>query len=104
VSDAAFADWEARTAAVSKIADTLTPRELVRTIDALASERPADDAFARFERAWARDTARARTTPAVWTSHAAASNAPRDGRATGAISRRAAWPSRPARVRAGAPR
>ncbi len=55
--DRAFADWEARTAAVWKIAGTLTPQELVRTVDALASERPADDAFALFERACARDTA-----------------------------------------------
>ncbi len=54
--DGAFADWEARTAAVWKIADTLTPQELVRTIDALADERPADDPFALFERGCARDT------------------------------------------------
>jgi hypothetical protein len=57
VNDAAFADWEARTAAVWRIADTLTPQELVRTIDQLADERPADDPFALFERACARDTA-----------------------------------------------
>jgi hypothetical protein len=57
VNDAAFADWQARTAAVWKVADTLTPQELVRTIDRLASERPADDPFALFERACARDTA-----------------------------------------------
>jgi Tetratrico peptide repeat len=57
VSDAAFADWEARVAAVWKIADTLTPQDLVRTVDALANERPADDPFALFERACARDTA-----------------------------------------------
>ena len=37
MSDAAFADWETRVAAVWKIADTLTPQELVRTVDALAS-------------------------------------------------------------------
>lgn len=53
----ATADWEARIAAVWKIADTLTPQELVRTVDALASERPADDPHALFERACARDTA-----------------------------------------------
>ena len=53
----AAADWETRIAAVWKIADTLTPQELVRTVDALASERPADDASALFERACARDTA-----------------------------------------------
>ena len=50
-------DWDNRVAAVWKIADTLTPGELVRTIDALAAERPADDPFALFERACARDTA-----------------------------------------------
>ena len=57
MTDAAFADWEARVAAVWKIADTLTPQELVRTIDQLATERPVDDPFAQFERACARDTA-----------------------------------------------
>src|SRR3954470_15364392 len=51
------ADWEARIAAFWKIADTLTPQELVRSADALAAERPADDAAALFERACARDTA-----------------------------------------------
>jgi len=53
----AFADWQARIAAAWKIADTLTPQELVRTIDALCSERPVGDPFAQFERACARDTA-----------------------------------------------
>jgi len=57
VSDAAFADWETRVAAVWKIADALTPQELVRTIDTLANERPADDPVALFERACARDRA-----------------------------------------------
>ena len=57
MSDPACADWETRVAAVWKIAETLTPQELVRTIDALANERPADDPFALFERACARDTA-----------------------------------------------
>jgi hypothetical protein len=57
VNDDAFADWHARTAAVWKVADTLTPQELVGTIDRLASKRPADDPFALFERACARDTA-----------------------------------------------
>ena len=52
-----IADWEARVAATWKIADTLTPQELVRTIDTLCSERPTDDPFAQFERACARDTA-----------------------------------------------
>jgi hypothetical protein len=55
--DVAFSDWETRVAAVWKIADTLTPQELVRTIDQLAGERPVDDAFALFERACARDSA-----------------------------------------------
>jgi len=50
-------DWQARVAATWKIADTLTPQELVRSIDMLCSERPADDPFAQFERACARDTA-----------------------------------------------
>jgi hypothetical protein len=53
----AFTDWATRIASVWKIADSLTPQELVRTVDALASERPGDDAFALFERACARDTA-----------------------------------------------
>ena len=52
-----FVDWETRVASVWKIADSLSPRELVRTIDSLASERPVDDPFALFERACARDTA-----------------------------------------------
>lgn len=37
----ALADWEARVAAVWKTVDTLRSQELVQTIDALASERPA---------------------------------------------------------------
>ena len=57
MTDEAFKDWETRVAATWKIADTLTPQELVRTIDALAAERPVDDSFALFERACARDTA-----------------------------------------------
>ena len=57
MTDTAFTDWETRVAAVWKVADTLTPQELVRTLDSLASERPVDDAFALFERACARDTA-----------------------------------------------
>ncbi|MEP6502265.1 MAG: tetratricopeptide repeat protein [Betaproteobacteria bacterium] len=51
------ADWEARIAAFWKIAETLTPQELVRTADALAAERPADDPAALLERACARDSA-----------------------------------------------
>jgi hypothetical protein len=50
-------DWENRVAATWKIAETLSPEELVRTIDALAAERPPGDATALFERAGARDTA-----------------------------------------------
>lgn len=50
-------DWENRVAAVWKVADSLSPRELVRTIDALAAERPPQDPCALFERACARDTA-----------------------------------------------
>jgi hypothetical protein len=57
VTDQAFDDWQARVAAVWKVADALTPQELVRTIDQLATERPVDDPFALFERACARDTA-----------------------------------------------
>jgi hypothetical protein len=53
----AFSDWQGRVAATWKIADSLTPQELVRTIDTLCSERPADDPNAQFERACARDTA-----------------------------------------------
>lgn len=53
----ATADWETRVAAFWKISDTLTPQELVRTADTLASERPEDDAAALFERACARDSA-----------------------------------------------
>src|SRR4051812_37081339 len=50
-------DWDNRIAAVWKIAESLSPEELVRTVDTLAAERPADDPFAQFERACARDTA-----------------------------------------------
>ena len=57
LTEDAFTDWETRVAAVWKIADTLTPQELVRTVDALANERAVDDPFAQFERACARDTA-----------------------------------------------
>jgi hypothetical protein len=57
VNEDPIADWEARVAGVWKIADALSPQELVRSIDSLASERPVDDPFALFERACARDTA-----------------------------------------------
>ena len=50
-------DWEHRVDAVWQHATTLAPEELVRRIDALASERPEGDALALFERACARDTA-----------------------------------------------
>ena len=50
-------DWEARVAALWTHVNTLSPTELVGAIDALAAERPADDAAALFERAAARDTA-----------------------------------------------
>jgi hypothetical protein len=56
VKDAAAAEWEARIAAVWKRVDSLQPEELVAAVDALAAQRPADDATALFERACARDT------------------------------------------------
>ena len=51
------ADWRARVDAVWARVETLEGAELVRQVDALASERPAGDPFALFERACARDTA-----------------------------------------------
>ena len=57
MSDAAFDDWRTRVDAVWRISDSLTPQELVLTIDRLCNERPGDDPFALFERACARDTA-----------------------------------------------
>ncbi|WP_211466697.1 tetratricopeptide repeat protein [Collimonas silvisoli] len=50
-------DWETRVAVLWQQVDTISPKELVASIDALAAERPADDALALFERACARDTA-----------------------------------------------
>jgi Tetratrico peptide repeat len=50
-------DWESRVAAVWTTASAMPPETLVAAIDALAAERPADDADALFERACARDTA-----------------------------------------------
>lgn len=50
-------DWEARVAAVWRDRDAMPPEELLAAIDALATERPADDATALFERASARDSA-----------------------------------------------
>lgn len=50
-------DWDARVAALWQQLDAISPTALVSGIDALAAERPADDAVALFERACARDTA-----------------------------------------------
>jgi Tetratrico peptide repeat len=50
-------NWESRVAAIWKTANAMSPEALVAAIDALAAERPADDANALFERACARDTA-----------------------------------------------
>ncbi|HET7925478.1 MAG TPA: tetratricopeptide repeat protein [Rhodanobacteraceae bacterium] len=50
-------DWISRIEAAWTDAPAGAPDELVRTIDALAAERAADDAVALFERACARDTA-----------------------------------------------
>jgi Tetratrico peptide repeat len=50
-------DWESRVATVWATANAMPPDVLMATIDALATERPADDANALFERACARDTA-----------------------------------------------
>ena len=49
-------DWESRVAALWQRLDSLPPAEFVGAIDALAAERPADDATALFERACARDS------------------------------------------------
>ena len=49
-------DWESRVEALWQRLDALPPCEFVRSIDALAAERPADDASALFERACARDS------------------------------------------------
>jgi len=49
--------WEQRLAALWQQRDAITPAELVAMVDALAAERPADDAVAIFERACARDSA-----------------------------------------------
>lgn len=51
-----MSEWQSRVEAVW--ADrTLTPDDVTTRIDALAGERPADDAVALFERAGARDSA-----------------------------------------------
>ena len=49
-------DWQDRVDAVWAD-DTLDPTEVIHRIDALAGERPSDDAAALFERAGARDSA-----------------------------------------------
>src|SRR4051812_38997216 len=49
--------WLSRIAEVWDRAAAMEGEELVRTIDALAGERAADDGLALFERACARDTA-----------------------------------------------
>jgi Tetratrico peptide repeat len=50
-------EWESRVAALWKRAESMHPEDLIKAADALADERPADDAAALFERACARDTA-----------------------------------------------
>jgi hypothetical protein len=49
-------DWQTRVERTWARLDAMEPGELVRAIDALADERPDDDAAAMFERACARDT------------------------------------------------
>ncbi|WP_279366894.1 tetratricopeptide repeat protein [Microbacterium testaceum] len=49
-------DWQSRVDAVWAH-DTLSPELVIERIDELATERPADDAVALFERAGARDSA-----------------------------------------------
>ncbi|MDQ1084072.1 MULTISPECIES: tetratricopeptide repeat protein [Microbacterium] len=51
-----MSDWQERVDAVWAD-DGLDPAEVIARIDALAEERPADDAVALFERAGARDSA-----------------------------------------------
>ena len=55
--NASATTWDARLDEVWKHATTMEPDELVRAIDALAGERPENDATGLFERACARDTA-----------------------------------------------
>jgi hypothetical protein len=50
-------DWRRRVDAVWAQAETLGDDEVIRRIDAIADERPADDPVALFERAGARDSA-----------------------------------------------
>jgi hypothetical protein len=49
-------DWEARMAELWQRIDSIPSAEFVRSIDALAGERPSGDAMALFERACARDS------------------------------------------------
>ncbi len=49
-------DWQSRVDAVW-VDEALSPEAVIERIDALAAERPADDAVALFERAGARDSA-----------------------------------------------
>jgi hypothetical protein len=50
-------EWQHRVDAVWEQAPALGDDEVIRRIDALAAERPADDPVALFERAGARDSA-----------------------------------------------
>jgi tetratricopeptide (TPR) repeat protein len=50
-------EWQARVDAVWADADQLGGEGVISAIDALAAERPADDALALFEQAGARDSA-----------------------------------------------
>ena len=50
-------EWQQRVDAVWAVADDLGDDEVIRRIDRLAAERPADDPVALFERAGARDSA-----------------------------------------------
>ena len=51
-----MSDWETRLASAWATSDSLSGPDFVRTIDALADERSADDGVADFERACARDS------------------------------------------------
>jgi hypothetical protein len=55
--NATHGNWEDRIAALWKRVESMEPHALVSAADALADERPPDDAAALFERACARDTA-----------------------------------------------
>jgi len=57
VSAVIDSQWEARMATLWERAQSLSPDELVRAVDALADELEPNDARALFERACARDTA-----------------------------------------------